>query len=193
MGHTFGVPGIVKRVAVQDTEWKPTVGKGGYSGNPEEIELGRRTEVDWLKKGVPPLDEVAVMPEGIRNSTGEVRATIEPIRSKRYARFMEIIGDHSNWEKYASEKLASPVETAIRDRDVAGSGVASFLAGHTPYLVRAREEFTILVRLAHARQTIFYSDLAGELNMPNPRNLNYFLGAIGKAIQKLAVKLRLTT
>ena len=37
-----------------------------------------------------------------------------------------------------------------------------------------------------AGEKIAYSDLAEELRMPNPRNLNYVLGYIGRAIQKLA-------
>ncbi len=35
-------------------------------------------------------------------------------------------------------------------------------------------------------RTNFYSDLAGEIGMPNPRYLNYVLGAIGNALKALA-------
>jgi hypothetical protein len=43
----------------------------------------------------------------------------------------------------------------------------------------------ILVRQATAGQPIYYSDLASEVGIPNPRNLNYILGEIGKAIELL--------
>jgi hypothetical protein len=59
------------------------------------------------------------------------------------------------------------------------------LDGDKLYQKRARKAFPILVRQAKAEQTIFYSDLAKEIGMPNPRNLNYVLGTIGNAIQNL--------
>ena len=64
----------------------------------------------------------------------------------------------------------------------------NFLSGAELYQKRARQALPILVRQAKAEQPIFYSDLAEELNMPNPRNLNYVLGYIGEALQKLAKK-----
>lgn len=59
------------------------------------------------------------------------------------------------------------------------------MKGDKLYLRRAREAFPILVRQAKARNPISYGDLAKELNMPNPRNLNYVLGAIGTFIENL--------
>lgn len=53
------------------------------------------------------------------------------------------------------------------------------------YQKRARSAFPILVRQANAGQALTYSDLAYELKMPNQRNLNFVLGAIGNAIMKL--------
>src|ERR1700733_23901 len=182
--HTFGVPGIVKRIAITDDEWNPTVSKGGFARNRSESELGRRIEVEWLKKGVPPLDKVAVMPSSVRRHFGEVRASIEPVRPIRYARFMKIISGRRNWKKYESEKPSVDLTAAtkggraarpIRDNRPEQRDAASLLVGHELYLERARDAFPMLVRQAHARQTIFYSDLAGELNMSNPRNLNYVL------------------
>jgi len=55
------------------------------------------------------------------------------------------------------------------------------------YLTRAKLAFPILVRQAHACQTILYEDLAEELSMPYELNLNYVLGAIGSTLQKLSV------
>jgi hypothetical protein len=56
------------------------------------------------------------------------------------------------------------------------------------YQKRALEALPILVRQAKSKQTIYYSDLARELNMPNPRNLNYVLGAIGNELLMLGEK-----
>ena len=44
----------------------------------------------------------------------------------------------------------------------------------------------ILVRQARAHRTMFYGELAVELGMSNPRNMNYPLGAVGKAMLDLA-------
>jgi hypothetical protein len=54
--------------------------------------------------------------------------------------------------------------------------------GDKLYLQRAREALPILVRQAMVSQKITYTDLARELNMPNPRNLNFILGAIGNML-----------
>lgn len=54
------------------------------------------------------------------------------------------------------------------------------------YQKRARTVFPILVRQAHARQPITYSDLAQEVGMPNARNLNYVLGYVGDKLSELA-------
>lgn len=53
---------------------------------------------------------------------------------------------------------------------------------------RAKVALPILVRQATVRQTITYSQLADEIGMPNPRNLNYVLGCIGNLITKLNKK-----
>lgn len=65
--------------------------------------------------------------------------------------------------------------------------VVESIAGDKPYQVRAREALPILVRQAFSNKTIYYSDLAQELNMPNPRNLNYVLGSIGQTLQNLSI------
>ena len=44
----------------------------------------------------------------------------------------------------------------------------------------------ILIRQAEARKTLHYSDLAQELGMPNPRNLNFVLGSIGQTLEQLS-------
>lgn len=57
--------------------------------------------------------------------------------------------------------------------------------GNKLYQERARKALPILVRQAKASEKIFYEDLAEELGMPNPRNLNYPLGSIGITLQEL--------
>lgn len=63
---------------------------------------------------------------------------------------------------------------------------ATPIHGEKLYQERARRAFPILVRQAEAKKPIYYSDLAEELGMPNPRNLNYVLGSIGQTLHQLA-------
>lgn len=57
--------------------------------------------------------------------------------------------------------------------------------GSQKYQQRARLALPLLVAQARARHTITYGQLARELNMPNHRNLNHVLGAIGEEIKEL--------
>jgi len=57
-----------------------------------------------------------------------------------------------------------------------------------PYQIKAQQALPTLVREARAEQSIYYSDLAAELQMPNPRNLNYVLGSIGNTLLELEKK-----
>lgn len=66
--------------------------------------------------------------------------------------------------------------------------IASPLEGDKLYQKRARAAFPLLVRQAEAAMPIFYSSLAKELSIPNPRNLNYVLGSIGQAIVRVSKK-----
>ena len=63
--------------------------------------------------------------------------------------------------------------------------IAEPMNGDKLYQRRAREALPILVRQAQAGTPISYSDLAAELGMPNPRNLNYVLGSIGQTLINL--------
>ncbi|EHM3440633.1 hypothetical protein K2B09_003042 [Salmonella enterica subsp. enterica] len=60
------------------------------------------------------------------------------------------------------------------------------ILGDKLYQIRARKALPLLVRQAEARIPISYSDLAEELGMPNPRNLNYVLGSIGQSLERLS-------
>ncbi len=59
------------------------------------------------------------------------------------------------------------------------------ILGDKLYQARARKALPILVRQAKAWHPIVYGQLAHELGMPNPRNLNYVLGAIGNSLLEL--------
>lgn len=65
---------------------------------------------------------------------------------------------------------------------------AGSLTGNKLYEQRARRALPILVRQATAGNTMLYSALAEELEMPNPRNLNYVLGAVGNGMLDLGEK-----
>ena len=59
------------------------------------------------------------------------------------------------------------------------------LEGEKLYEQRARAALPILVRQAKASEPIYYSNLASELGIPNPRNLNFVLGLIGNNLRRL--------
>ena len=67
----------------------------------------------------------------------------------------------------------------------AGDPAVGTLAGDKLYQQRARAALPILVRQAKAGQTVTYGELADELSMPNPRNLDYVLGAVGNSLLAL--------
>ncbi|MDN4131155.1 hypothetical protein [Pantoea ananatis] len=60
------------------------------------------------------------------------------------------------------------------------------ISGDKAYQIRARMALPLLVRQAEACTPILYSDLAEELGMSNPRNLNYVLGSIGQSLELLS-------
>jgi hypothetical protein len=57
--------------------------------------------------------------------------------------------------------------------------------GTKKYQQRAREVLPLLVALAKSRNTITYGRLAPMIDMPNPRNLNAVLGAVGTELRNL--------
>lgn len=57
--------------------------------------------------------------------------------------------------------------------------------GDKLYQQRARAALPLLVRQAKAQKTIFYSDLAEEMGMANPRTLNFVLGSVGQSLLQL--------
>jgi hypothetical protein len=63
---------------------------------------------------------------------------------------------------------------------------AKSIFGDKLYQQRARIALPLLVRQAEAGMTLTYSDFALELEMPNPRNLNYVLGCVGETLKSLS-------
>ena len=59
------------------------------------------------------------------------------------------------------------------------------------YQRRAQQAFPVLVRLALAARRVTYENFAGELRMPNPRNLDYVLGCVGNTLNSLDSKIPL--
>jgi hypothetical protein len=53
------------------------------------------------------------------------------------------------------------------------------------YQQRAFDALPLLVRQSQVGQTIFYGELSDEMKMPNARNLNFVLGAIGTSLTAL--------
>ena len=66
--------------------------------------------------------------------------------------------------------------------------IADNIFGEKLYQQRARMALPILVRQAKAKQKIYYEDIARELGIPNPRNMNYPLGSIGVTLEELSKK-----
>lgn len=64
--------------------------------------------------------------------------------------------------------------------------IAAPISGDKLYQIRARKVLPILVRQAEAGTIIYYSTLADEIGIPNPRNLNYVLGSIGTTMENLS-------
>jgi hypothetical protein len=67
-----------------------------------------------------------------------------------------------------------------------GEKATPFTNGNKLYHERARRALPLLVRQAEAGQTLCYSDLADEMEMPNARNLNFVLGSVGETLEQLS-------
>jgi hypothetical protein len=84
------------------------------------------------------------------------------------------------------DRLGVPLSRDIGRRIVRTTAeAAKALGGDKLYQRRARAALPLLVRQASAHSPIFYSSLAKEVGIPNPRNLNFVLGSIGQALELL--------
>jgi len=98
----------------------------------------------------------------------------------------EKLGNQFFWSDAGGFGLLSLEDSGVAVRETAR--IVESIFGDKLYQKRAREAFPLLVRQAEAGNTIYYSDLAKELGMPNERNLNYVLGSVGRAIEDLSDK-----
>ena len=87
-----------------------------------------------------------------------------------------------NYKFSSINDLRNKINNLYKTAQIANSD----LRGDKLYLQKARTILPYLVRQAKAGQPIFYSDLAQETGISNPRNLNYPLGAIGNALKKIS-------
>lgn len=85
--------------------------------------------------------------------------------------------------KFAKTTLRHNEKLGIFDMNKAK--ILAPITGVEPFRQRARAALPLLVRQARAGTPITYGDLAAELGMPNPRNLNHVLGSIGKSLELL--------
>lgn len=92
-----GPVGIIRKVHLADEERNPTVPKGAYALNPDEPELGRRIEVDWQTKDMPPDGKGALIPLNKRLRRPDAIYTVEQLKPERYADLVSILGDSQNW------------------------------------------------------------------------------------------------
>jgi hypothetical protein len=60
------------------------------------------------------------------------------------------------------------------------------ILGNKLYQKRASKALPILIRQAELRKEIYYSALAQEIGMPNPRNLNHVLDCVGIRLKELS-------
>lgn len=65
------------------------------------------------------------------------------------------------------------------------NAIEALMMGEKLYQQRARKVLPLIVWYALNKKKIYYSDLAKEAMIPNPRNLNYILGCIGSALVEL--------
>jgi hypothetical protein len=64
--------------------------------------------------------------------------------------------------------------------------IAQGIFGDKLYQERARRALPILVRYAEAGRPLIYMELAGDLSVPNARNMNFVLGSVGTSLADLS-------
>jgi len=95
-GHRVGRLGEVTGKAIEDNQWDPLVPQTKQRPNGE---MGRRIFVRWdLTVGPDKREDVVLLPEGHRFSTGELRPTIAEIRSQSLDGLKDAMQDEANHE-----------------------------------------------------------------------------------------------
>jgi hypothetical protein len=94
-GHRVGRLGQVTDKAIAETDWNPFVQR---SRSYRYGEIGRRILVRWDMIHAPDnRDQVILLPERIRFTTGELRPTICEIPSRKLTQLQRAMNDPSNW------------------------------------------------------------------------------------------------
>ncbi len=86
----------------------------------------------------------------------------------------------------AAEPHTTSLPAASDSKEIAAA--AASMDGDRLYQERARRALPVLVRQALAGAPMVYQQLAEELGMANPRNLNYVLGSVGQSLIELGRK-----
>jgi len=95
-GHRVGRLGEVTGKGIEDHQWDPLVPQTKQRPNGE---MGRRIFVRWdLTLGPDKREDVVLLPEGRRFSTGELRPTIAEIRSQSLDDLKDAMQDEANHE-----------------------------------------------------------------------------------------------
>jgi hypothetical protein len=95
-GNRVGRVGEVTGKAIEDHQWNPLVPR---TKQRTDGEMGRRIFVRWdLTVGPDNRDEVVLLPDGHRFSSGELRPTIAEIRSLSFEGLKAVMQDEANHE-----------------------------------------------------------------------------------------------
>jgi len=116
----------------------------------------------------------------------------KPISAHDIIKSLSFVVNLPNWGSYFRGAIR---EISDLDYETLTSGqippkitakISEPISGDKLYQERARAALPLLVRQAEAGVLVIYSDLAEELGMPNPRNLNFVLGSIGMSLECLS-------
>jgi len=92
--------GEVTGKAIEDDDWNPLVPR---TKDYPDGEMGRRIFVRWdLITGPESRDEIVLLPEGARFTSGELRSTIAEIRSQSLDDLKNAMKDETNWESLSA-------------------------------------------------------------------------------------------
>ena len=95
-GHRVGRLGEVTGKAIEDADWSPLVPR---TKDEPDGEMGRRIFVRWdLTTGPDNRDEIVLLPEEARFTSGELRSTIAEIGSRSLDGLKTAMNDEKNWE-----------------------------------------------------------------------------------------------
>jgi hypothetical protein len=95
-GNRVGRLGEVTGMAIEDDDWDPLVPK---TKDYPDGEMGRRILVRWeLTTGPDDRDQIVLLPQGRRFTSGELRPTIAAIKSQSLDDVRRAMNEPANWE-----------------------------------------------------------------------------------------------